>query len=187
MHEFLKNFTYICKVFQRGNRKVPFFVCLNQDMFTEEIENLLSEKFKEEGFLDCFLVDLEQNGKYLIVYIDSDGPLSFDKCKEVSRAIESYLDDKKVLGEDYVLEVSSPGVDRPLRFPRQFIKNIGRNIAIKYNDADQVEGLLEAADSDKVLVSWEELRKDGKKKIKENMQVSIEYKLIHEAKIQIKL
>ena len=67
------------------------------------------------------------------------------------------------------------------------LKNIGRNIAIKYNDADQVEGLLEAADSDKVLVSWEELRKDGKKKIKENMQVSIEYKLIHEAKIQIKL
>ena len=77
-------------------------------MFTEEIENLLTEKFKEEGFLDCFLVEIEQNGKHLGVFMDSDSPLSFDRCKEVSRIVEAFLDDKKYLGEDYLFEVSSP-------------------------------------------------------------------------------
>ena len=43
-------------------------------MFTEEIENLLTEKLKEEGFLDCFLVEIEQNGKHL----DTELGMSFD-------------------------------------------------------------------------------------------------------------
>ena len=64
-------------------------------MFTEEIENLLTEKFKEECFLDCFLVEIEQNGKHLGVFMDSDSPLSFDRCKEVSRIVEAFWDDKK--------------------------------------------------------------------------------------------
>ena len=156
-------------------------------MFTEEIENLLSEKFKEEGFLDCFLVEIEQNGKHLGVFMDSDSPLSFDRCKEVSRIVEAFLDDKKYLGEDYLLEVSSPGIDRPLKFPRQFIKNIGRNIIVRYGTEERAEGVLTSADEEKITVSWEEIYKEDKKKIKKNMQVSIEYKLIHEAKIQIKL
>jgi ribosome maturation factor RimP len=156
-------------------------------MFTEEIENLLTEKFKEEGFLDCFLVEIEQNGKHLGVFMDSDSPLSFDRCKEVSRIVEAFLDDKKYLGEDYLLEVSSPGIDRPLKFPRQFIKNIGRNIIVRYGTEERAEGVLTSADGDKITVSWEEIYKEDKKKIKKNMQVSIEYKLIHEAKIQIKL
>ncbi|MBK7467408.1 MAG: ribosome maturation factor [Saprospiraceae bacterium] len=156
-------------------------------MFTEEIENLLTEKFKEEGFLDCFLVEIEQNGKHLGVFMDSDSPLSFDRCKEVSRIVEAFLDDKKYLGEDYLLEVSSPGIDRPLKFPRQFIKNIGRNIIVRYGTEERAEGVLTSADEEKITVSWEEIYKEDKKKIKKNMQVSIEYKLIHEAKIQIKL
>ena len=156
-------------------------------MLTEEIENVLTEKFKEEGFLDCFLVEIEQNGKHLGVFMDSDSPLSFDRCKEVSRIVEAFLDDKKYLGEDYLLEVSSPGIDRPLKFPRQFIKNIGRNIIVRYGTEERAEGVLTSADEEKITVSWEEIYKEDKKKIKKNMQVSIEYKLIHEAKIQIKL
>ena len=97
------------------------------------------------------------------------------------------MDDKKYLGEDYLLEVSSPGIDRPLKFPRQFIKNIGRNIIVRYGTEERAEGVLTSADEEKITVSWEEIYKEDKKKIKKNMQVSIEYKLIHEAKIQIKL
>ena len=156
-------------------------------MFTEEIENLLTEKFKEEGFLDCFLVEIEQNGKHLGAFMDSDSPLTFDRCNEVPRLVEAFLDDKKYLGEDYLLEVSSPGIDRPLKFPRQFIKNIGRNIIVRYGTEERAEGVPTSADEEKITVSWEEIYKEDKKKIKKNMQVSIEYKLIHEAKIQIKL
>ena len=137
--------------------------------------------------MDCFLVEIEQNGKHLGVFMDSDSPLSFDRCKEVSRIVEAFLDDKKYLGEDYLLEVSSPGIDRPLKFPRQFIKNIGRNIIVRYGTEERAEGVLTSADEEKITVSWEEIYKEDKKKIKKNMQVSIEYKLIHEAKIQIKL
>lgn len=156
-------------------------------MFTEEIENLLVEKFKEERFLDCFLVEIVQNAKHLSIFMDSDSALSFDRCQEVSRYLEAFLDEKKLLGEDYVLEVSSPGLSRPLKFPRQFVKNIGRDIAIKHGDAIQSEGNILTADDQQVTITWMEIRKDGKKKIKEIMQLSIDYKLIHEAKIQIRI
>ncbi len=83
----------------------------------ERISDLLEEKFQEEGFTDCFLVDMNLNtaGNKLEVFIDSDSGITFEKCQSVSRHLETYLDEEKPLGEKYTLEVSSPGVDRPLK------------------------------------------------------------------------
>lgn len=54
---------YICTGFTEREQKVPFFVACKQEMYTEEVHNLLLEKFKEENFQDCFLVALEQKVK----------------------------------------------------------------------------------------------------------------------------
>lgn len=103
---------------------------------------LLAEKFSEEGFSDCFLVELNVFQKPRIeIFIDCDHGVSHEMCVSVSRHIEKYLDESKVLGEKYILEVSSPGLERPL-IPRQFKKNTGRNLKVKLNSGETLKGIL---------------------------------------------
>lgn len=156
-------------------------------MYTEEIQNLLARKFQEEGFRDCFLVDLEQQNKHIKVFVDADSGMNFDKCRILSRYLEAVFDEKAWFGQDYVLEVSSPGLTRPLVFPRQYIKNIGRGLKVKLSDGSQSEGTLVDADEECIVLSREEIRKEGKKKIKELIETQIPYSAIIEAKIIIKI
>ncbi|MBK7425881.1 MAG: hypothetical protein IPI60_02010 [Saprospiraceae bacterium] len=88
----------------------------------EKIKALLDEKWLEPDFSDCFLVEIILKGNKLEVYLDSDTAITFEKCKKVSRVLEAYLDETKVLGAEYTLEVSSAGVGKPLLMPRQFEK-----------------------------------------------------------------
>ena len=114
----------------------------------ERIENLLTEKFNgDPDFADCFTVEISlKPGKLLEVFVDADGPMDFMRCQKLSRFLESHLDENNWLGETYTLEVSSPGIGRPLKFLRQFIKNVGRTVEIKLaNDAIE-EGILLKAD-----------------------------------------
>ena len=104
-----------------------------------------------------------------------------------SRYLESHLDEKKWLGEDYVLEVSSAGIGRPLIFPRQYLKNVGRLLKIIQTDGGFQEGTIVQADDQKVILEWTEERKENKKKIKETQRLEIPYEQIKEAKIQIKI
>ena len=97
-----------------------------------KITQLLEQKFKEEDYQDCFLVEVNLKGNNrLEVYIDRDEGLSISICKKISRYLEETLDSQLWLGEKYTLEVSSPGVDRPLKLRRQYIKNVGRNFEVK--------------------------------------------------------
>jgi ribosome maturation factor RimP len=156
-------------------------------MYTEEIQNLLAEKFREEGFQDCFLVSLEQKNKNIQVFIDADSGVNFEKCQKISRYLESVFDEKAWFGEDYVLEVSSPGIDRPLIFPRQFIKNKGRELQVKLTDGSEIKGTIVEADEHSVTLTREEIKKEGKKKIKETIETQLLYNTIKDAKIVIKI
>lgn len=81
------------------------------------------------------LVDLEfvKEGAnwYLRVYIDKEGGVSIDDCEAVSRALEAKLDEKDPIEQAYVLEVSSPGIDRPLKKDADFIRFQGEIIDVK--------------------------------------------------------
>ena len=81
------------------------------------------------------LVDLEfvKEGVnwYLRVYIDKDGGVNIDDCEAVSRALEVKLDEKDPIEQAYILEVSSPGIDRPLKKDADFVKYQGEIIAVK--------------------------------------------------------
>lgn len=156
-------------------------------MHTEEIQNLLARKFEEEGFEDCFLVSIELQQKNIRIFIDADSGVNFDKCQKISRYLETFFDKFSWFGDDYVLEVSSPGLDRPLIFPRQFKKNKGRMIQLKLLDGSELSGTLVEADEEKISLSREEIRKEGKKKIKETIETQLPYITIKEAKIVIKI
>jgi len=110
---------------------------------------------------DHFFVDTKLSGKKLQVFVDADKGISINKCAEISRGLEKVLDAEKWLGEDYVLEVSSPGMDTPLKVMRQFQRRIGREVEVLMQNGIKHEGKLLSADS--LLLKLEVSKKVNKK------------------------
>jgi ribosome maturation factor RimP len=87
------------------------------------------------------------------IVVDSDHGVSLDDAADVSRDISALLDAGNVLGETpYTLEVSSPGVDRPLTEPRHWRRARGRLVKVKVTGEGSVEGRVLAADTDGVTL-----------------------------------
>ena len=105
------------------------------DKIIEIVENHFAE---DPAFADCFVVDVKQTNTKLDVFIDSDSSMTFEKCQKTSRIVEAYLDEEQPLGEKYTLNVSSPGVDRPLKFKRQYVKNKGRTLEVTTNEGEVI-------------------------------------------------
>lgn len=77
---------------------------------------------------------------------------------------EQFLDESLLMGDDYILEVSSPGLSRPLKLPRQFKKNIGREVTMTNSDKTKTVGILTQADDENFQITRSVTRKEGKKK-----------------------
>ena len=155
-------------------------------MIEQKITALLNQKFQEEGFEDCFLVELKYHpNNKLDVFIDSDGPLTFERCQRISRYLESFIDEEGWLGEKYVLEVSSPGITRPLKLKRQYVKNIGRSVKVSFLTHGSKTGVLKAVEDDKIIIEEEVIIKDKKKKRKGVVDVEIPFDNISKAIVQI--
>src|SRR5580693_8637319 len=91
--------------------------------------------------------------RLLRIVVDSDHGVSLDDAADVSREISAVLDAGNILGEvPYTLEVSSPGVDRPLTQPRHWRRARGRLVRVKVTGEGSVEGRVLAADADGVTL-----------------------------------
>jgi len=148
-------------------------------MIQDKIIPIIEEKLSEEGFEDCYIVDIKvsQNTK-VFVYIDCDSGLPIRKCVSISRRIEHFLDETLLLGEKYTLEVSSPGLDKPL-VKRQFQKNVGRDLAIKLKgDEKKLKGTMLSFENDIVVLEVKEKKK--------KQEFEINFEDILEAKVIIK-
>ena len=157
-------------------------------MIEEKTRDLLEQKFTEEEYQDCFIVEVKYNpaNKKLQAFVDSDSSMTFQKCQRISRFLESYIDEEQWMGEKYTLEVSSPGVDRPLMLARQYKKNIGRRLEVVLRDDDKkYKGNLIKADDEGIVLESQETRKQGKKKIKETVETEIPYERISKAIVKI--
>jgi ribosome maturation factor RimP len=87
------------------------------------------------------------------VVVDRDGGIDLDGLAEVSRAVSDALDAGDAMGDaPYHLEVTSPGVDRPLILPRHWRRNIGRRVRVSLADGTQIEGRVQSADDDGVTM-----------------------------------
>jgi ribosome maturation factor RimP len=85
------------------------------------------------------------------VIVDRDGGVDLDAVADVSRTVSAALDDSDVMGSaPYVLEVSSPGVDRPLTEPRHWRRAVGRMVRVTVTDVGSLTGRVVDADDDKV-------------------------------------
>lgn len=155
-------------------------------MIEDKIVDLLNTKFQEEEYQDCFLVEmkLSQSNK-LEVFLDCDSGLTFEKCQRISRYLESYLDEGQWLGEKYTLEVSSPGVGKPLKMNRQYKKNIGRRVEVNFNEGKPQTGKLIAVDDESITIEYEITIKEGKKKRKEMNQQNILFENIKKTVVKV--
>ena len=98
--------------------------------------------------------------RLLRVVVDSDGGVSLDDAAAVSRELSAALDTVAVMGDfPYTLEVSSPGVDRPLTDPRHWRRAVGRLVKVTVTDAGSISGRVVAADSDGVTLEVGEARR----------------------------
>jgi ribosome maturation factor RimP len=154
-------------------------------MIEEKIDKLIHQTINELEYTDCFLVELKVNNTKVEIFLDSDEFVTFEKCRKISRKIEAVLDEEQWLGEKYTLEVSSAGVGKPLKFTRQYVKNIGRTIEIKKVDGEKLNGELVDADDDRVVIKFEETVREGKKKKKIETEVDVPRVDIKESKIKV--
>ncbi|MFZ9054490.1 MAG: ribosome assembly cofactor RimP [Flavobacteriales bacterium] len=131
-----------------------------------------------EAFLDGssgFLVDIRvSEGNAISILLDDDEGTSIEKCIALSRYLESELDRD---AEDFSLDVSSPGLDQPLKLHRQYVKNLGRDVQLKISGAGKVEGkLVRATESDVTIMIREKRRIEGRK-AKEWVEEELTYPL----------
>ena len=123
---------------------------MNRSEYEKRTEELLLPILAGHGFE---LVDVEfvKEGSswYLRSYIDKPGGISIDDCEVVSRALEKALDREDFIAEAYVLEVSSPGLGRPLKKEKDYVRNEGREIELRFYKSFEHEKELRG-----VLASW---------------------------------
>lgn len=105
-------------------------------MLKSEIEALvfnIALKVAEKNFCELEDVELVKEGHnlFLRVFIDKGGNVTIEDCENVSRELDSILDDLDPIKEPYFLEVSSPGLDKQLKKPKDFIKYMGREVDVK--------------------------------------------------------
>jgi ribosome maturation factor RimP len=151
----------------------------------EKIKELVLESLEANEFSDCYLYSIKIGGNKVSVYLESDESITYLKCRKVSRHVEAYLDEIEWCDGKYTIDVSSPGIGAPLKFERQYPKNVGRTIEVKYGEGQKVKGLLTKVEDGVIDVSYKERIKEGKKKRTVEIVDSIKIEDITEAKIKV--
>ena len=150
--------------------------------FKEKVNSALLECLLEKPSI--FLIDLIITDAFkVIVNLDGDNGVALQDCIDVSRFIDANLDREE---QDYSLEVASVGVGSPLKFVRQYKKNIGRTLIVK-TESEIIEAELIDATDDFVILSWEarEPKKIGKGKETIQKELNLPYEKIKEAVVTV--
>ncbi|MBA6313376.1 ribosome assembly cofactor RimP [Cellulophaga baltica] len=152
-------------------------------MFKEKVLGLLEDALKENESL--FLIDFTIGPANKInIILDGDAGVNLTDCIAISRAIDQSLDREE---EDFSLEVASVGATTPMVMPRQYKKNIGRELEVKTLDG-KFEGILTAANNQGITLEWKarEPKPVGKGKVTVQKKQEFNFSDIQEAKVIIK-
>ncbi|MCW1963404.1 ribosome assembly cofactor RimP [Chryseobacterium panacisoli] len=152
--------------------------------FRKRIDELLNEFLETRK--DLFLIDLKISaGDDITVILDGDNGVSLQDCLDASRAIEFNMDREE---HDFSLQVMSAGLSEPLSTPRQFGKNIGREIEVMLEDSSKIEGELSKVDDEKITLTlrYRKPKDIGKGKVDVEEEKEIAYSEIKKALVVIK-
>jgi ribosome maturation factor RimP len=138
----------------------PIF-CFCSGVFMASIQERLTEMFEPvASALGCELWGVEymaQGRRALLrVYIDKEGGIGVEDCEKVSRQVSSVLDVEDPIQSEYTLEVSSPGMDRPLFKLQQFEANVGETVAVRlrlpFEGRRKFTGLLKGIENEEIVL-----------------------------------
>jgi len=145
---------------------------MDQQTALKAIEELVAQVI--EGDDDVFLVATRvKPTNNFKVYLDADSGLSIEKCIRINRALYKTIEEKGWYPDgNFSLEVSSPGVDEPLKMMRQYKKNIGRKLEVIFADETKKEGKLVAVTDDSISIEYTEGK--NKKAVTHTMEIAFD-------------
>lgn len=156
---------YVIGDCNRQNKATPYLfwrdLMSKREHYEVKAEEIVMPIIEENHFE---LVDVEYvkegSNWYLRFYIDKEGGITVDDCEIVSRALSEKLDENDFIEEAYILEVSSPGLGRPLKKPKDFERSIGKEVEIKLyraiNKQKDFEGTLKSYSDNEVVITVDE-------------------------------
>ncbi len=125
---------------------------------TDKIKDLIKPLFNQKGI---YLVDIElkghSNNQLLSIYADTATGITVQQITEISREISDILDIEDIIKGKYRLNISSPGIDRPITEHWQYLKNIGKKLSIAYRESGQILnriGILTKIDEDHITLRF---------------------------------
>jgi ribosome maturation factor RimP len=148
----------------------------------QELEAMLNGILAEDPAYFLVSVRLKPTNNFK-VFLDGDLGISIEKCVQINRKLYKLIEEKGMYPEgDFSLEISSPGLDEPLKLHRQYVKNIGRDVEVVFTDETKKEGKLLTVTEADILI--EQITGKGKKAV--TQQVLIPFNNIKSTTVQIK-
>lgn len=141
---------------------------MNIDLVKSKIEEWLGTILAEKNL---FLVEVKfATAKQIEVYVDSDEGIHISECAEVSRMLEKKIDESGLLPDNYILEVSSPGMSNPLKIPRQYKRRVGQVLEVVKNDGTLWIGELVQAGEEQITLREVMAQKSKTQRAKEKKE-----------------
>ncbi len=167
-----------------GNEKrsLLFLPYMATDTQLRQIEQLVDDVLAPEPQYFRVQVKIKPTNN-IKVFIEGDNGISIEKCVQFNRSLYKKLEEGGLFPDgDFSLEVSSPGVDEPIKLHRQYNRNLGHNVEVVFNDGSKKTGkLLQVAEADIII---EQTEGKGKKAI--TQQLLIPFNNIKTTTVQIK-
>lgn len=167
---------------RRERKSFPSLFTMTLETQIQQIEQLVEKLLAE--YPEYFLIQVKMKPTNNVkVFIDGDNGLSIEKCVFFNRQLYKQIEESAMYpAGEYSLEVSSPGLDEPLKMHRQYSKNIGRDVEVVFIDGTKKEGkLLQVTEADIII---ENTTGKGKKAV--TQQVVIPFVNIKSTTVQIK-
>ncbi|PWK26198.1 ribosome maturation factor RimP [Arcicella aurantiaca] len=153
-------------------------------MTKEKIIELLQPYLEDDRI---FIVDVTVTAskirQNITILLDTDEGIKIEECASVSRRLAHFIETNELIVDAYNLEVSSPGIDQPLTFQRQYVKNIGRSLKVSLAEGEIVGELEDVTEEG--IVFKEEVKKTKGKKVEPKESIVIPFGNIQQAKVQI--
>ena len=145
------------------------------------IENYINALLQNSE--DVFLVEVKVNpGNSIIVFLDADNGITIEKCIQINRALYKQIEENGLFPNgDFSIEVSSPGVDEPLKLLRQYKTNIGRKVEVLLNNESKKQGKLLTVNDEEIII--EQTAGKGKKAV--NIKTNILINQIKHTKVLV--
>lgn len=164
----------------KGTEAFPSSFIMTQDPLIQTVEKMIAPLLEGDIFLVSIRVKPTNNIK---IYLDADGGLGIEKCIRINRALYKAMEENGMYPDgDFSLEVSSPGIDEPLKLLRQYKKNIGRNVEVITTADVKKEGRLTGVTEEKIIIEYTA----GKGKKAETKSEEIDLGNIKQTTVQVK-